>query len=81
MKTEETELLESGFDAMVGIKKHNLQSVGYKISNPRVMVEIERNGVKRTIVKYMTVQEFMKAEWRNRTLALQCVEEFQEKEK
>lgn len=56
-------------------------NVGYKISNPRVVVEIEQNGVKRTIVKELTVQEFLNAEWRNRTLAVQCVEEFQEKAK
>lgn len=64
---------------MVGIKKHNLQSVGYKIRNPRVVVEIEQNGFKHTIVKDLTIQEFMKAEWRNRPLAVQCVDEFKEK--
>ena len=79
MKTEGTQLLESGFDPMVGIKKHNLQSVGYKIRNPRVVVEIEHNGVKRTIVKDLTVEEFLRAEWRNRPLAVQCVDEFKER--
>ena len=56
-------------------------SIGYKIRNPRVVVEIEHNGVGRTIVKDLTIEEFMKAEWRNRPLSVQCVDEFNEKEK
>lgn len=53
--------------------------LGYAIKNPRVSVDIERDGVTHTIVKELTVQEFLRADWRDRNLATQCVEEFKVK--